>query len=231
MKGHAFLYFPTLSWRVWENHPFSIASSLDVPQQNNESKSITSVSGSENGTDLEKPSELTQTSVIPVSGDSSPINQLTFFVRAEKGATARLAKRAGTNLPVLIEGGYAKIRNSKAHPQLVAIVGGVGISTVLPIIRAHPGSAKVYWGVRNDALVNHMRKSGILDGIDIVEISVGKRLDVQAILETEIDGRVKSPMVVVSGPAAMSDDVRAITSDIMRKTGINVRLVDESFSW
>ncbi|KAH6675325.1 ferric reductase transmembrane component 6 [Plectosphaerella plurivora] len=26
--GNAYLYFPTLSWRVWENHPFSIASSV-----------------------------------------------------------------------------------------------------------------------------------------------------------------------------------------------------------
>lgn len=26
--GNAYLYFPTLSWRIWENHPFSIASSV-----------------------------------------------------------------------------------------------------------------------------------------------------------------------------------------------------------
>jgi hypothetical protein len=26
--GHTYLYFPTLSWRFWENHPFSIASSV-----------------------------------------------------------------------------------------------------------------------------------------------------------------------------------------------------------
>jgi hypothetical protein len=26
-KGHAYLYFPTLTWRFWENHPFSIATS------------------------------------------------------------------------------------------------------------------------------------------------------------------------------------------------------------
>jgi hypothetical protein len=27
-KGHAYLYFPTLTWRVWENHPFSVVSEL-----------------------------------------------------------------------------------------------------------------------------------------------------------------------------------------------------------
>jgi hypothetical protein len=26
-RGHAYLYFPTLTWRFWENHPFSIATS------------------------------------------------------------------------------------------------------------------------------------------------------------------------------------------------------------
>ncbi|KAF2812738.1 uncharacterized protein BDZ99DRAFT_569364 [Mytilinidion resinicola] len=27
-NGHAYLYFPTLTWRVWENHPFSVASTV-----------------------------------------------------------------------------------------------------------------------------------------------------------------------------------------------------------
>ena len=26
--GYVYLYFPTLNWRFWENHPFSIASSV-----------------------------------------------------------------------------------------------------------------------------------------------------------------------------------------------------------
>jgi hypothetical protein len=36
-SGHAYLYFPTLTWRVWENHPFSVASTVlnspDLPIQ------------------------------------------------------------------------------------------------------------------------------------------------------------------------------------------------------
>lgn len=27
-SGHVYLYFPTLPWRVWENHPFSVAGTL-----------------------------------------------------------------------------------------------------------------------------------------------------------------------------------------------------------
>ena len=30
-SGHAYLYFPTLAWRVWENHPFSVASAVLPP--------------------------------------------------------------------------------------------------------------------------------------------------------------------------------------------------------
>jgi hypothetical protein len=36
---------------------------------------------------------------------------------------------------------------------------------------------------------------------------------------------------VVSGPPGMADDVRSLTAKIMRKTGVNVKLIDESFSW
>jgi len=26
--GHAYLYFPTITWRIWENHPFSVAATI-----------------------------------------------------------------------------------------------------------------------------------------------------------------------------------------------------------
>ncbi len=33
--GHAYLYFPTLTWRLWENHPFSVAAGL-IPAVNHD---------------------------------------------------------------------------------------------------------------------------------------------------------------------------------------------------
>ena len=44
--GHAYLYFPTLSWRFWENHPFSVATS---PRRGDDSGSYFSRLMSERG--------------------------------------------------------------------------------------------------------------------------------------------------------------------------------------
>jgi hypothetical protein len=236
MEGHAYLYFPTLTWRFWESHPFSIASSIQVCRdKSTEQPSPESRSSAEQvASDLEKYPDTITTKITTKSSRSTPSSaarNLTFFVRVHDGMTKHLANRIGKSLPVLVEGGYGGIHSLAAYPQLTAIVGGVGITTVLPLLRAHPGRARLFWGVKNEKLVAAVRATGLLDGIDVVEISVGRRLDLQAVLETEIDGLAKEPAVVVSGPAGMADDVRSLTAKIMRKTGVNVKLIDESFSW
>ena len=231
MEGHAFLYFPTLSWKVWENHPFSIARSIHNQHVETDSPGCqTPTSESSGGQDLEK-YPVAKTIAVSRSTGRSPSRQLTFVVRVVKGNTAKLAKRGGTTIPVMIEGGYGKVHDTQLYPQIIAIAGGTGITTVLSVLKQHPGRTKLYWGVRNDKLVTHLRRNGLLDGIEIAQISVGQRLDITTILETEIDGRVKEPVVMVSGPNSMADDVRAATVQVMRKTGINLKLLDESFSW
>jgi predicted ferric reductase len=230
LEGHAFLYFPSLSWKVWENHPFSIARSIYVaPQHADDSSSQIPVSESDISQDFEK-YPVAKTKIVR-DAEGTALKQLTFIIRAAKGTTAKLAARADQTIPVYIEGGYHKDHGSDLHPHVVAIAGGTGITAVLPILRKHPGRAKLYWGVRNERLVNHVRASGLLDGIEVAEVSVGARLDIVSILETEIDGRIKDPVVVVSGPASMADDVRASTVAVVRKTGVNVKFLDEAFSW
>jgi predicted ferric reductase len=230
MEGHAFLYFPSLSWKAWENHPFSIARSIYVTShQADDSSSQTPASESEVSQDYEKYPVAKATTLRSADGTAS--RQLTFVIRVVKGTTAKLAARAGQTIPVYIEGGYSKVHGTDLHTHVVAIAGGTGITAVLPILRKHPGRAKLYWGVRNERLVNHLRASGLLDGIEIAQVSVGARLDIASIVETEIDGRIKDPVVVVSGPASMADDVRASTVNVVRKTGVNVKFLDEAFSW
>ena len=230
-EGHAFLYFPTLSWKVWENHPFSIASSIRSPARaSNESGRETPTSEYSKSQDLEKFPVSKTVAVASVVSDT-PTRHLTFVVRKVKGTTAKLAQRGGTTIPVMIEGGYGKSHDLQLYPKIVAIAGGTGITTILPTLRQHPGRAKLYWGVRNDRLVKHLRANGLLDGIEVAQVSVGERLDLVAILDSEIDGYVKEPIVMVSGPSSMADDVRAATVNVMRRTGMNVKLLDESFSW
>jgi len=62
-------------------------------------------------------------------------------------------------------------------------------------------------------------------------VSVGRRLDVKEILEKELEVLPEDPAVVVSGPGAMSDEVRAAVCEISARLGRPVTLVDEAFSW
>ncbi|KAE9978934.1 hypothetical protein EG327_007195 [Venturia inaequalis] len=243
-EGHAYIYFPTLTWRFWDNHPFSVAASFhdaeDVPVSRTVlplqevKRSETTREGPKLPLSISKevstghtPSPMTSTPPSTVGQNHGiPTAGLTFFIRRREGLTVRLASR--TKVPVLIESSYGSLHSLRTHPNLIAIAGGVGIVTVLPLLRTHPGRSKLYWGLRTpgllDALTNDLR------GID-KEVFIGQRMDVRAVLEQELSGdRAKGAVVVVSGPPGLADDVRAIVSELGRqKDAWPVKLVDESF--
>lgn len=123
-------------------------------------------------------------------------NQLTFLSRVKKDMTRKLAASYGSTVLALIVGGYSKVFAGDEY--CLCWRSGDYHSFSRPTKAL--GRAKLYWGARNINLVDHLRKSGLLDGIDVAEISVDKRLDVQSILDVGIDGRLKHPMVITSGP-------------------------------
>jgi predicted ferric reductase len=247
-EGHAYVYFPTLSWRVWENHPFSVAasvhnvSSIRGTPTNSTLGGTTTPESSENR-DPEKvlaSDKIVATSQSPASpqvdalsfSESAtsplrPVSGVTFFVRRQKGLTALLSSRK--RLPVLIESSYGSLSDLAHYPNLIAIAGGVGIVTCLPVMRSHPGRSKLYWSMRNQSLLDALR-----DDVSMFdkEVRIGKRLDIADILEREIAGdNGKGACVVVSGPGALADEVRKIVCEIGRRKGAYpVRFVDESFN-
>jgi hypothetical protein len=239
-SGHAYLYFPTLTWRVWENHPFSVASAVLGPSSTQVPKTLTSDG------DIEKQHKIGSSSAddsydsnSQISGPSKSIKEppqagITFYVRTQTGLTMHL--RGRSSVPILIEAGYSShslvaesLHNS---PTLIALAGGVGITAVLHHVRTHPGRAKLYWGCRTQALVNDVKSVGTLSGIE-KEVFVGKRMAIREILESELVlGARGEVCVLVSGPDGMIDEVRNVFGDIVRKSsGIKVRLEVESFSW
>ncbi|CBX94945.1 hypothetical protein IAQ61_008388, partial [Plenodomus lingam] len=229
-SGHAYLYFPTLTWRLWENHPFSVASSI-LPIPLPSPPHSTHPSRLSSSADIEKqPTALFSSPVSP-----SPDNPLhtatgiTFYVRTHTGITALLRTR--TTLPLLLETGYTSHAPSALHtsPTLIALAGGVGITAVLPHLRTHPGRVKLYWGCRTRGLVDAVRSTGALDGVD-VEVVIGKRVGVQEVLDREIGGRGEV-CVLVSGPGGMVDEVRGVVGSVIKKRGVRVRLAVESFGW
>jgi hypothetical protein len=230
-QGMAYLYFPTLTWRVWENHPFSVASTV-LPSVEHKARHG---SESTHGTDIEK--EGARESVVAKVSDSSSettsvrkhtpkVVGLTFLVRTRAGLTSAIRSR--NTLPVLVESPYGSHPDLSAYSLLIGIAGGVGITAVVPILHSHPGRTKLFWGVRTPGIVEEMQDQ--LSGVD-KEVFIENRMNVFEVLERECVEKEKI-VVVVSGPAGMADEVRmAVTTLARSKKNLSIELVEESFSW
>lgn len=242
-NGHVYLFFPTLSWRVWENHPFSVAASAVPPTTSAPSLDETAIS--------ETPKTMAPTSIRAIHSapsidhgqrdagmcSSDLVDQrvvgpaklgLTFVVRRQKGMTAMLMARK--RVPVLIEGSYGHhSATSSLAPNVVCIAGGVGITAVLPYMRACVGVARLYWGVRNVSIVDTV--ADLTAGLD-KQVLVGTRVDVTAVLTEEIRRAGSEGItVIVSGPSDMSDEARMAVIKLGHETAGTVNFIDESFSW
>ncbi|KAI4268974.1 MAG: hypothetical protein L6R35_006714 [Caloplaca aegaea] len=250
-SGHAYLYFPTLTWRVWENHPFSVASAVLPP-----SSSASSSSGAE-VMDLEKRGDgdnrfssssssdsnsnsASKPHFSSSSSSSSPPSRigLTFLLRTKAGVTKAL--RAHASLPVLVESGYGPPHTDlSSYPLLICIAGGVGITACVPYLRAHPGEAKLFWGARSQGVVDAIMAGSLLQGGGVqTETFVGKRMSIRQVLGKELSaaaaGGGGEAVVLVSGPSEMADEVRGVVGELGRKRGgegIKVKLLEEAFSW
>lgn len=245
-SGQVYLYFPSLTWRFWENHPFSVATGLlhqgsRIQEQQYQSAKLDS---EQYTLDLEKaPAQHSQ----PALHEPSPAANrdyeigLTFLIRARSGLTALL--RHQKQLPVLVESSYGQSMLSKhgfgciaSYPNLICIVGGVGITAVLPLLAEHVGNKKLYWGVRGPNLVNAVSQISGGDSIANMdaEIVEGRRLDLQAILESELSlasNAGNGTAVVVSGPPSMADEARRIVSKLATKTNDAIGFFEETYGW
>lgn len=257
-NGHTYLYFPTLTWRAWENHPFSVATIMPPPLTpmcfdhsiavlNRPGDSIaSSLSEKKDGMMDTKVSLLTpktpltpctptsQTELLCTSEKALPAAPkkpgITFYLRTLGGTTKNL--RRANNIAVLVEGSYGKPQNLAKYPTLLCFAGGVGITAILPYIhsRVTYGRTKLYWGSRSQALVNALSLE-----ISRCEslVAVGRRLDLPDILQRELDGLPENEpvAVIVSGPKGMADDMRAAACAIGRSRRGEIKFVDECFGW
>ena len=229
VEGHVYLYFPTLTWRFWESHPFSVYASA-LPDQTKTSKSSTPELPRSQGTsfteDVEK--KLPSVHVEPVMKHEQQRLHPGFslLVRTMGGSTKFLRDRQ--SLPVLVEGSYHSPKPPSPHCRLVAVAGGVGITAVLPTLKLHQGSKKLYWGSRVHSLIDQVAPH--LTNMEF-ELALERRLDLPAILEEELQGAGSDVVVQVCGPSEMADEVRAIVSAYVRKGERNIELDDESFGW
>ncbi|EAW19858.1 putative ferric-chelate reductase (Fre2) [Aspergillus fischeri NRRL 181] len=243
-QGHVYLYFPTLTWRVWENHPFSAIASfrrdsmerkIDVVSQDVKNEYLSKNSASVTTfLDADKPPSTSSAQDL-ATGPYQPC--LTFFVRTLSGTTRQLRARA--QLPVLVEGSYPPSplisHHWSSHPNVIAIAGGVGITALVPDLCSHRGGHTLFWASRSKALIESARET-VGDALwhDMnVRIYHDQRMDIPTLLTEEVQKYQGAPVcVVVSGPARMADEVRHVVSEMVRQNpALLVSFVEESFTW
>ena len=247
-QGLVYLYFPTLSWRFWENHPFSVASSMLHDKEEKEAQS----SGTDTPASNESTKEISRsrisahdiTSNTMREGRTSTRQRVTIVMRRQSGMTARLGDRVAAaggvvRLPVLVEGSYHATPSSQLSQctTLLCIAGGVGVSAVLPLLHEHTSRGRLYWGMRTRSLLDEFEADiRSLPASVQVDTSIGTRLDTGAILREELACRTddRGPVgVVVCGPPQMADAVRKEVTRLARSGALSrgIVLVDETFSW
>ncbi|KAF6763717.1 metalloreductase [Ephemerocybe angulata] len=220
--GHVYLSFPTLSWRFWENHPYSVLSTYTGrPEQPDHMKP------EPDSDSAEKKEEESASSTTSSASTHTPIqSRTTALLRAMDGLTKTLTTRLlaapegadGSKciiLPVLVESSYHSnpATHDLAHcSTLLCIAGGVGITAVLPIMRSFEGvRTRLAWGMRNEYLlhaVDPQLKELKHDPSVQIETRVGERLPLFDLLKEEMENEGEGALgIVVCGPTGMADEL------------------------
>lgn len=239
----AYLGFPTLGWRFWETHPFSVASARGFTKEDSSIGEIDEAPGPVSSSEKTKEQS---TSTRHAVMETQNHNGSTFFARTRSGVTKQLAHRIQTasnapvRLRVVIDGPYPSGPSTELSQcsDIVCIAGGIGITAVLPFLRSFPSPrhGKLFWGCRQQGLVNALEAelTSLPASINVVT-SVGQRLALADILQRELTPTLADKglvALVVCGPPAMADEVRHCLHLLATANAIRpFILCDEAFSW
>ncbi|KAK1138310.1 hypothetical protein N8T08_002859 [Aspergillus melleus] len=221
--GHVYLYFPTLTWRVWENHPFSVLSATRIchadwpnaPVSESSSSSASLQDQKEMGIPtLKDPAN----SIITVSDTkiTTPISPsptsrgnrhyhdgLTLYIRTHTGITSYLRAPRAT-LPVLVETGYYPRSILALEPSsganILAFAGGVGVTALASTLLQHRGYHRLFWASRSKALVESVRESLGNDQFDRMNpvLYTERRMHISSIVEEEAARASGVPVTVIT---------------------------------
>lgn len=237
-EGDVYLYFPTLTWRVWENHPFSVMT--DVCQGSDTGSSTTRITTDKDRLPIswtEKGEHLDKMSLTEIS--NKPCQRgLVFYIRTRSGITKYL-RGPKSKFPVLVESSYHPVAlsepNASGMTNIIAIAGGVGVTALAPILMRHEGWHRLFWAVRSKPLADSVAASLGADRFDRLNAVtfLNSRMDISRILQEEVSRCAGTEVaVIVSGPARMADEVRLVVARLMRENpGVKLTLLEESFSW
>ncbi|KAI9148163.1 Ferric/cupric reductase transmembrane component B [Paramyrothecium foliicola] len=251
LKGEVvYLCFPTLSWRFWETHPFSVAcTDLDDSKQPLSGVSNSAILSTTTKKDVESSNEKSehgsQGNYPAGSTANKVISSTTFFCRTRTGITNLLAARASKSeglqvrVRVLVEGPYnhsGGVASQLARcGGVLGIAGGVGITGCLSYMKYDDKDVKLFWSNRKSGLARDMAPilAQLPDNVQ-VETVVGQRLGLDSILSKELlQSKDNRPLaIVVCGPPGMADEVRRKVTWLARFNSSSrpYELIDEAFS-
>lgn len=227
---HVYAFFPTLNpLRPWENHPFSVLPTAMLRSSNHSIRSDDSELAVESQhNDLEKHKGTTIRTKSLLQGNTTA--GLTLFIRKSTGVTMSL--KAHNSLLTLLDGPYPNnpTKSVLECDRLLLVGGGIGITGLLPWINVH-SNVKLCWSVREtaDCLVQAM--NGVLSEISEKDVRVGRRLNIRALLDHEVQAGWSKIGVVACGPAGLCDDVRAAVAVVAKKDMAIFELEVDAYSW
>lgn len=232
---HVYIHFPTLTpLRPWECHPFSIvptAALHHVPDWASPSPSLAEGSASgilpEDSKDAKGHGIMAQARAGP---DSHPTVGLTLLVKKSKGVTRYLQRH--NHLLTLLDGPYPNTPTQQVLQcdRVILIGGGIGITSLLPWLLTH-WNTKLCWSVKEEARCLVEEVQGATNRATDKIISIGSRLDFEAILSAEAAAGWARVGVVISGPAEFCDDARAAVVTAGRQKGVVFELEVDAYTW
>jgi predicted ferric reductase len=233
--GHiGYVGFPTLHpLRPWENHPFSINSSILFRSYKHTLASASPSNSISDNDYAEGVSADVKEPKSPVARDiTDPTTTagVSFIIKKKTGLTKML--NANARLLTILDGPYPHSANTEAleTDHLLLFGGGIGITGLLAWFSVHP-NVKLAWSVKasDQALVDEM--STALGSVADKQVLVGQRFSIKDLLQSEIDIGYKKVGVVVCGPAEMCDEIRAVVAGLGRGSKAVFELHVDAFSW
>lgn len=243
---HTFLSFPSLGYRPWESHPFSIVGWGSSPLPAIASDSTPSLQ--QCSSDNEKKGA--DTTCTPVSTPQSTVDEksVTLLIRPSRGVTKTLhqhllSKPRGSHfISVLSEGPHGHAANLKNFEHVLLIGGGIGITALLPYTQAFActkpkkQTMTLAYTAKESELIDTVQQMlpREAEGLEIdIKLTQNEsaRMDIGAVLRREAAKMGKGRFaIVVCGPAGLADEVRREAVKVVRQ-GTGVVLFEESFCW
>ncbi|CAI6285844.1 unnamed protein product [Periconia digitata] len=230
---HVYIYFPTLRpMRFWENHPFSVLPTHLLGQKYLVGPTnSTGISQHDREEKQDRSRSVGPARQPPDGGmQQHPGAGLTLYVRKAGGMTNHL--EANSSLLTFVEGPY--MNNSSTAilrcDRVLLVCGGIGITGLLPFAHAH-WNVKLAWGLKESAKCLYDDMEPSLHSLTDKDIRIGHRLDIDKLIADEAGSGWERVGVVVCGPAAMCDEVRATVIRAAKSSNTEFELEIEAYSW